>query len=134
MSFLANALDSFDKAVGIEGLPCEPADSQALALVKAGCELMAPDTEITPDTRLSELADAPTLLQVLKNLEAVYLRNGNLSIGADIIADVTVGEMITHLDATLVNTLIDTMREEERREASNVLHTDLSALDNQIRG
>ena len=66
------------------------------------------------------------------NLDGVYLQAANLSIGNDIIADVIVAELITHLDATKVNTLIDTMVAEERREASKVMHASLSDLETQI--
>lgn len=133
MSFLGNAIETFDRAVGIEGRPCEPDDPQALALVNAGLDLIAPDTPKTLDTKLSEIAEPPVLLTGLRNLNGVYLRQGDFSVGADIIADVTVGELITHLDATSVNTLLDTMREEERREKSKRPHADLSLLEDQIR-
>ncbi len=133
MSFIANAIDRFDKAMGIENSPCAPDDPQALALVGAGLGLLDSKKEITPETRLSEIAEPPELLRVLKNLDAVYLRASDMTVGNDIIADVTIGEMISHLDATQVNTLIDAMIIDERREASNVMHADLSALDQQIR-
>jgi hypothetical protein len=133
MTLLANAFDKFDKAMGIESVPCLETDLQALALVEAGLGLLNSDIEIKTDTKLSDIGTPPELLKVLKNLDAVYLRTADITIGNDIIADVTVGEMITHLDATQVNTLIDTMIEEERREASNMMHASLDQLDKTIR-
>ena len=132
MSFIAPILQKFDRAMGIESAPCRTDDPQALALVKAGLGLLQTETEITLESRLSAMASAPELLKALKNLDGVYLQAANLSIGIDIIADVTVAELITHLDATKVNTLIDTMVAEERREASKVMHASLSDLETQI--
>lgn len=132
MSFLAKTFEKFDKAMGIESVSCKADDPQALALVNAGLGLLRAGTEVTSDTKLSAIAPASELLAVLKNLDAVYLRRGDLTLGNDIINDVTVGEMISHLDSTNLNTLITTMIEGERREASNVMHTDLSDLEKQI--
>jgi len=133
MQILAQALDSFDKAMGIESVPCASDNPQALALVGAGLCLLDSERTITPETRLSEIGEPSELLRVLKNLDAVYLPVSNMTVGNDIIADVTAGEMISHLDATKVNTLIEAMMTDERREASKVMHASLTDLDNQIR-
>jgi hypothetical protein len=133
MSIFAETLDRFDKAMGIESAACAPDNPQALALVNAGISLLDTDVEITGETRLNDIAPAPELLQVLKNLDAVFLQRVDLTLGNAIIKNVTITELITYLDATKVNTLIDSMIEGEKREASNMVQVELSDLDNQIR-
>ncbi|NCP66890.1 hypothetical protein GW756_01120 [bacterium] len=132
MSFFAKAFEKFDRAMGIENAPCRVDDPQAVALVNAGFSLLDSQTEINAETKLSEIATSQDLLKALKNLDSVYLRATEFSLGNDIINDVSVGEMITHLDATKVNTLIDTMVESEKRAASVLMHVELSDLENQI--
>jgi hypothetical protein len=133
MQFVAQALNKFDRAMGIESVACAPDNPQALALVEAGFSLLETNIEITPDTKLSEIAAPAELLAVLGNLDYVYLRRGDLALGNDIINDETVGKMITHLDASRVSELIETMRADERRSASDMVHAQLDDLDKIIK-
>ncbi len=121
---------AIDKMMGPEATVCACDDAHALALFEGGASLLPGAPTMTLDTQLQTLASPEELKDVLQNLESVYV--GGQSLANDILNNVSVGTLITHLDKRMVDKVIDTLWRAERKELLAKTHDDLESLKNTV--
>ncbi len=132
MSLFNSAANLFDRAMGVEVEACAPDHPEGFALVKAGLALLDDTVEVSAETKLSALGEAPVLMSTLNNLEPLYAKASD-SLGADIIHNVNVGTLVSHLSQPKVETVVAGLIKEEKATALVASHEELDRLTNQMK-
>lgn len=115
-----------DKLMGANETPSKPTDTHAQLLIEAGVQLLPGSPEFNVDTKLADLGEPRMLQQVLGNLNELFRKDFTLA--EDILNNVTLGEMITHLDAAKVDLAIEKIRQHKHDEVVEATHTKLEDL------
>lgn len=108
----------------------DPNDPGASLLMEAGLALLPENSEWSMETPLRNLGDQTTLKQVLNNLKSLYLPSHSLA--EDILDNVTVGELVTHLDKHRVESVLNLLYKKERAGVIAQTRTELDALKDTV--
>ena len=80
---------------------------------------------MSPDTRLSALGDPQEVQEKLGNVSHLYISG---SLAEDILSGATVGDVISHLDASKLAFVIERLRKEERKVVLTQTSSELDSL------
>jgi|GEM_PF-5319116 len=123
-----------DKAMGgEESLPgCPPDHPQALALVRAGLNLLDSKITITSNTLLSACGNPAVLQSGLANLDALTINEPTSTLGQIIINDGTVADLLAILDVAKVEQAVNSLVRLEKQEARAQTTGELQDLSSHI--